>query len=375
MEWHEVDLSINLGPLKVLQDNYKYLSDNQMLPTAYDIGGAAEGIFRLQETYGIDAKNFSKGTFDGMETGIEMSGRDCFDLGYQAYNGKNYERSSEWLEESYQRSKIENKTINWVGLLDALSTSYFQIGDIEKALNISRELEIIAPENEKAKMDTYKYESILYPEKNVLGYELTDEKGGEIQSDPFIYDEHEFLRYLKVCRGELQQSLTDKSKLKCYYKHDTHPSLKIGPVKVEDINLDPHVVIFHDVLFDSEITQMINTSKTEIHRSQVVGESYGQGMVGEYRVSQSTGISANQHSFLEKLDNRIEAITALSTISSEGHQVANYGIGGHYEPHLDFTSKYGDTPLEFWEQDGNRIATLVFYVSFKKEFLKQEHIF
>lgn len=79
-------------------------------------------------------------------------------------------------------------------------------------------------------------------------------------------------------------------------------------------------------------------------------------------MSQNTGIAADEYPFLAKIDKRIEAITGLSTDSSEGHQVANYGIGGHYEPHLDFTSKFGDAPLESWSKDGNRIATLVFYV-------------
>lgn len=100
----------------------------------------------------------------------------------------------------------------------------------------------------------------------------------------------------------------------------------------------------------------------ELHRSEVVGESFGESIVGEYRVSQNTGIAAEEYPFLSKIDKRIEAITGLSTDSSEGHQVANYGIGGHYEPHLDFTSKFGDAPLESYSKDGNRIATLVFYV-------------
>jgi len=40
--------------------------------------------------------------------------------------------------------------------------------------------------------------------------------------------------------------------------------------------------------------------------------------------------------------------------------VLNYGIGGHYEPHFDFARPH-EVTFEEWR--GNRIATVIFYMS------------
>lgn len=52
-------------------------------------------------------------------------------------------------------------------------------------------------------------------------------------------------------------------------------------------------------------------------------------------------------------------MTGLSQKTAEGIQVQNYGIGGHYNPHWDHSVK-GDEPFD---DNGNRIATLMFYVN------------
>lgn len=72
-------------------------------------------------------------------------------------------------------------------------------------------------------------------------------------------------------------------------------------------------------------------------------------------------------------------MTNLDLDTAEELQVANYGIGGHYDPHFDFSrvSAYVCQALFPWlfllflkrgEKDpygkrGNRIATVLFYVS------------
>ena len=43
-------------------------------------------------------------------------------------------------------------------------------------------------------------------------------------------------------------------------------------------------------------------------------------------------------------------------------QIANYGIGGHYEPHYDWTRNFKYSKMKKLGQ-GNRIATALLYVS------------
>jgi prolyl 4-hydroxylase len=71
---------------------------------------------------------------------------------------------------------------------------------------------------------------------------------------------------------------------------------------------------------------------------------------------------------LEKVSSKVkrvtEAVTGLNTLdedATEVLQVVNYGIGGHYEPHVDYfgaTNGLVGDPLR-----GDRVATMLFYVS------------
>ncbi|CAF5192580.1 unnamed protein product, partial [Rotaria magnacalcarata] len=65
---------------------------------------------------------------------------------------------------------------------------------------------------------------------------------------------------------------------------------------------------------------------------------------------------------IARLSRLIEAITNLSMITAEDLQIANYGVGGHYEPHFDFSRRREKDPLSRLSA-GNRIATWLTYVS------------
>jgi hypothetical protein len=54
-------------------------------------------------------------------------------------------------------------------------------------------------------------------------------------------------------------------------------------------------------------------------------------------------------------------MTNLTLDTVELFQVLNYGIGGHYEPHYDFARPSEINTFEEWR--GNRIATVIFYMS------------
>lgn len=54
-------------------------------------------------------------------------------------------------------------------------------------------------------------------------------------------------------------------------------------------------------------------------------------------------------------------MTGLEMKTAEDLQIANYGIGGHYDPHFDFARK--EETKAFESTIGNRVATALFYLS------------
>ncbi|KAL3079664.1 hypothetical protein niasHS_013946 [Heterodera schachtii] len=81
----------------------------------------------------------------------------------------------------------------------------------------------------------------------------------------------------------------------------------------------------------------------------------------------STVISSgtrDEHPISERINRRIHEMTNLDMESAEELQVANYGIGGHYDPHFDFARSGEKSP---YKGKGNRIATVLFYMSQPKK--------
>ncbi|XP_061280797.1 prolyl 4-hydroxylase subunit alpha-2-like [Bos javanicus] len=69
---------------------------------------------------------------------------------------------------------------------------------------------------------------------------------------------------------------------------------------------------------------------------------------------------------------RIRLITGLSDKTAEFLQVADYGIGGYHEPHVDYFLDFDSDPLEFIVT-GNRVATFMNYVSMVSTDLSPRH--
>lgn len=55
-------------------------------------------------------------------------------------------------------------------------------------------------------------------------------------------------------------------RLKCKYLSENHPFLKLAPVKLEELYLEPDVYLFHDVISDREIEHFSTISKTRVSK-------------------------------------------------------------------------------------------------------------
>lgn len=64
---------------------------------------------------------------------------------------------------------------------------------------------------------------------------------------------------------------------------------------------------------------------------------------------------------LARVSRRVSFVTGLSTESAEQFQVANYGLGGHYGPHPDY-SELSSAKGGILEEKGDRTATMLMYL-------------
>ncbi|KAJ0175459.1 hypothetical protein K1T71_008618 [Dendrolimus kikuchii] len=149
------------------------------------------------------------------------------------------------------------------------------------------------------------------------------------------------------------------SRLKCRYETENHPFLRYAPVKVEEMFIDPTVLIFHDVISNREIEVIQMMAQPRFKRATVRSSETGEGIPIGYRISKSAWLTDDESPIISRISQRVADMTGLDMTHAEELQVANYGIGGHYEPHFDFRRQFEP---EIPGQD-NRIATVLFYMS------------
>merc|ERR1719464_582140 len=156
---------------------------------------------------------------------------------------------------------------------------------------------------------------------------------------------------------------------------------KLHPLQVEVHHPEPHLILsYHNVLSSNEADKLVATAQP-----RMVQASIGHGKeVSEMRVSRNCWIKDFESGHVDKLSPRFNWITKYQTsrpldIHGEGKeeeyehlQVANYGIGGHYQSHQDpmFVYKEPDFIVYSVQEKkippyptGDRLATFMMYLS------------
>lgn len=139
--------------------------------------------------------------------------------------------------------------------------------------------------------------------------------------------------YARLCRGERQQKLTT---LSCTLDAKRHPYFILNPLRIEPLLITPPVTLYHNLLNDAQIAQLSSETLNKFERSKVVN---GTGSITlETRVSQQTWLNPKQIAVVGKMYKLVSFITGFDMSNAELMQLANYGIGGQYEPHHDYLS-------------------------------------
>ncbi|CAL8284234.1 unnamed protein product [Merluccius merluccius] len=349
----------------------------QYFPNDDDQVGAAKALMRLQDTYKLDTKVIASGDLPGGTHDSALTVDDCYDLGKVAYSEADYFHTELWMSQALRQLEEgqESAAIDAVTILDYLSYSIYQQGELERALDFTKQLLKLDSTHQRANGNLKYFEYQLAKQRKVEDAgkeeEEEEEKGGREKREAGIKGERgtadylpERRKYEQLCRGEgIKMTPRRQSRMFCrYFDNNRHPKYVIGPVKEEDEWDRPHILRYHDIVSDTEMELVKQLAKPRLRRATISNPITGVLETAHYRISKSAWLTSYEHQVVEKINQRIEDITGLDVSTAEELQVANYGVGGQYEPHFDFGRK--DEPDAFKELGtGNRIATWLLYMS------------
>ncbi|CAF1032961.1 unnamed protein product, partial [Rotaria sordida] len=260
-------------------------------------------------------------------------------------------------------------------------------GNIEHALALSEEMLAIDPSNERALANKDYFEYILQnrtliepqaikdfdspndsdststtvkslPSQN----DLINKKNYKVNNQRLGKDLEKLEPVEKLCRDTNTKLDPHRaSKLVCRYRHNNHPYLLWMPIKEEQLFDKPEILLYHDIIRNADIDEIKSLATPRLQRAVVVvnSESSKQAPV-DYRISKSTWLKDEDSPAVARLSRLISATTNLSMETAESLQIGNYGIGGHYDVHVDFSRKSNKDTLD---SDGNRIATWLTYLN------------
>ncbi|KAM9782282.1 prolyl 4-hydroxylase subunit alpha-2 isoform 2-T2 [Syngnathus typhle] len=351
----------------------------QYFPDAEDEKGAAKALMRLQDTYQLDSEDFSKGRLPGMHSSALLTVDDCFDMGRTAYNEGDYYHAVLWAQQALKQLDAgEDAVVSKSSILDYLSYSVYQMGDLPRAVELTRRLVAIDPSHQRAGGNLRYFEKLLLKEQSE---QQKEEQSSQPTSEEPIHlgtyvrpSDHlpERDAYEALCRGE-RDGMTEarRSRLFCRYQDGKkNPRLLLKPMMEEDEWDSPHIVRYLEALSDYEIEKIKEMAKPRLARATVRDPKTGVLTTAHYRVSKSAWLEEEDDPVIARVNQRIQDITGLTVDTAELLQVANYGVGGQYEPHFDFSRRPFDSNLKKDEPDafkrlgtGNRVATFLNYMS------------
>lgn len=341
------------------------------LPNYDDLRGAVTALLRLQDTYQLDTNQLAQGRIRSMMA-KQMSASDCFEIGKMTYNNDDYYHTTLWMEKAMNLVALEkNRTVQRMDILDYLAFSLYKQGNVERALVLTNELLALLPHHTRAQNNRKYYEKLLEEQRRKQYRRGEDGEEEDKTEEPNKYTERpldeyrksdEFQTYESLCRGENTHDYKLKHKLKCRYVHKNNPRLLLKPAKEEEVYLNPWIVIYHDVVSDKEIDTIKRIATPLLSRATVHNPRTGKLETAEYRVSKSAWLKDGDDPVIHNVNNRISDITGLSMATAEELQIANYGLGGQYEPHFDFARRE-ETEAFRDLGSGNRIATWLTYMT------------
>ncbi|XP_075723863.1 prolyl 4-hydroxylase subunit alpha-2-like [Rhipicephalus microplus] len=169
-------------------------------------------------------------------------------------------------------------------------------------------------------------------------------------------------RFESMCSPNHTSSPGASPSLRCLILHIiTDTMLMWRPLHVELLSEAPKVALVYNFLTRSEARTLRVLATPYLYRAQVFGDDRRQ-IPASTRISKVAWLRDDPSSFVARLSTAVSAATGLRIESAELMQVVNYGVGGHYTPHADYTLPH-EHSSDMEMTLGQRVATWLMYLS------------
>eukprot|EP00795_Rhopilema_esculentum_P013260 gene13260-4092_t len=281
-------------------------------------------LMRLQQTYDLPPATISDGIAPDVPSSTRMSADDTFAIGKEAYMKEDYVECELWMRETLR--------LLGIGRTQGKAPSRFEV------------LDYLAFAEQEASVIVSQYSTTVSQYHSITVFTVGEIEPSVQLKKGVALPNQWFLRWTDgLCKDGLYSismylpvPKRHKRKLVCWCD-SWHPRLKLKPAKVERVYVNPDVLLFRAVLSDNEVQRIKELALPMLNRATVHNPSTGRIEFANYRISKSAWLEDSLDPLIKKIDTKIEAMTNLTMETAESLQIANYGIGGHYDTHFDFS--------------------------------------
>ncbi|XP_065216661.1 prolyl 4-hydroxylase subunit alpha-2-like [Planococcus citri] len=312
------------------------MPDDIQPPTAQHLKQVVQSLINFQYFYSLEPQQIMNGTFMGLQLNTSLPLDSCYFIGKTCFELNEHADASDWLKAYLSLSADDEEHRKKVNKL--LYPSYIFLDYVYDAFIAASNYLKDDPHNIPA-TDAVLDLSLQLGKLNSYGLSSIETH--------------------RLCRGEYDaKSAVAQLNLKCRYKHDGSAFLKIAPLKEEELYNDPKILLYREVLYDSEIEKMKAWAAQNLNVATVVARSGQSEKAFNYRISE-TGFMPNQSPEFSNLYKRIEDISEFHLQVGEMWQFLGYMPGGHYAMHSDYLPDKDNTVQSY----GNREISMLFYLN------------
>ncbi|XP_068247508.1 prolyl 4-hydroxylase subunit alpha-1-like isoform X2 [Palaemon carinicauda] len=297
---------------------------NIQLPNFEDFSEMVSGLGRLQKIYGLPIDLMRRGTINAFPTSVELSTWDCLQLAHNSLKSGFLSYAWIWFQEISTTAK------------DANTLAYVQ-----------KEMQDLA----------YKHDKDLTKDDNHFRELLSKYPNQRpILSDSFHYCKESMKEAIRKSKAKVGETFS------CELTTRGVSFFILQPLKQETITAQPEIILFHDVISDTEIETLKLLSIDHIDKDP-----------RRNRRTEAYQLNMN-HSVVNRLDRRAEMLSGLVMYNEDSKpeernaeplKVRNYCACGDFGLHSDTYYKHekGAPSLHENFPEGDRMGTVIYYMN------------